>query len=102
MTARKAKGPRGVPGPPGPAGPRGPKGETGTHGAIGKQGPTGARGAADVPPAEPVERRKVLRDVDKHLENVYKELDGHLKRMTLLQRQIDEIRAKLRMVGISN
>jgi hypothetical protein len=94
------RGTQGIPGPPGPAGPRGQIGKTGGRGISGRRGATGARGKIGTAPNAPKEQLKVIRDVDKHLENIYRELDTHIGRMAKLQREIDELRARIRTTGI--
>jgi hypothetical protein len=96
------QGPQGILGPPAPAGPRGAAGKTGTRGTTGKAGAIGAVGKTGATPVEPAGRRKVIREVDRHVDNIYRELGVHLKRMGQIQRQIDDLRAKLRTTGIGN
>jgi hypothetical protein len=96
------RGTQGIPGPPGPAGPRGHIGKTGGRGISGRRGATGLRGKIGITPGAPKEQLKVMRDVDKHLENIYRELDTHIGRMAKLQREIDELRARIRTAATSH
>src|SRR4051812_39430364 len=93
----KSRGPKGAPGPPGPSGPPGPIGKTGAHGSAGRAGRRGAAGMKG--PSGRVRGaagHHFLQEVDRHLENVYRELDTHIKRMGTIQAQIDDLRAKLK------
>ena len=96
------RGQQGTPGPPGPAGPPGPIGKTGGRGTSGRRGATGARGHIGIASGSPKEHLKVMRDVDKHLENIYGELDTHIGRMSKLQREIDELRGRIRTAADAN
>jgi hypothetical protein len=96
------RGKQGTPGPPGPAGPRGDIGKTGGRGLTGRRGAPGLRGKSGIVTGAPKEQLKVMRDVDKHLENIYRELDTHIGRMAKLQREIDDLRARIRTAGTSN
>ncbi len=93
------RGKQGIPGPAGPAGPRGYFGKTGGQGMSGRRGAIGPRGKIGKAPGKPKEHLRVMRDVDKHLENIYRELDTHIGRMAKLQREIDELRARIRAVS---
>jgi hypothetical protein len=101
LKTKGARGEQGTPGPPGPAGPRGYAGKTGGRGVSGRRGATGARGKIGSGSTAPKTHLKVIRDVDKHLENIYRELDTHIGRMAKLQRDIDELRGRIRMVDSS-
>jgi hypothetical protein len=92
--AKKKQGPRGKRGIPGPPGPRGPAGAAGHSGA---RGPKGARGTGR--PATASERRRLLVSVERHIENIYGELTAQMQRMAKLQKQVDELRAKLKRIG---
>jgi hypothetical protein len=107
--AKQARGPRGQRGIPGPAGPTGSVGSPGEQGPIGKSGPagttgksgergaTGAKGSG-TRNANSKSRRRLLVSVERHIENIYGELTAQMQRMTKLQKQVDELRAKLRQV----
>ena len=99
---RGERGKQGTQGPPGPAGPRGYSGKTGNRGTSGRRGATGARGKIGITSAAPKKHLKVIRDVDRHLENIYRELDTHIGRMAKLQREIDDLRTRIRAVANSN
>ena len=108
MSKKPARGPRGIPGRQGPigktgarglTGARGAKGAPGTTGATGARGATGPRGATGDTGAaavEPVGREQLLLGVQDHLDNIYRELDIQMTRMSDLQMQFDELRNKLR------
>jgi hypothetical protein len=84
---RKAgRGPAGPPGPPGPRGERGP---------IGPRGEPGKKGTA----TPKVDRAALLAEVNGHIEDIYKELDVQMKRMSQIQQQVDELREKIRKLS---
>jgi len=99
---------RGLPGPAGPpgqTGQQGVKGETGARGLegprgqIGLTGPSGSSGALG-----PVGRTGNLEDIakqvayiDRSIESIYKELGAQIERMTKLQRDLDALRAIVRV-----
>ena len=41
-------------------------------------------------------RKRLIAAVDRHIENIYTELSTQMKRMSKIQAQVDELRAKLR------
>jgi len=105
--AKQRQGPRGHRGSPGPPGPPGSVGSAGEQGPIGKSGPAGATGRSGARGPvgakgsdKPVDknRRRLLVSVDRHIENIYGELTAQMQRMAKLQRQVDELRAKIRQV----
>lgn len=106
--AKQTKGPRGYRGIPGPPGPRGSDGLDGDQGPTGRSGPagaagrTGARGMTGAKGSatgtSDKARRHVLRSVEQHIDNIYVELTAQMRRMAKLQEQVDELRAKLRLV----
>ena len=106
--AKQTQGPRGyrgIPGPPGPAGSvgsageQGPIGKSGPAGATGRSGARGATGATGSPRrSDGKNRRRLLVTVERHIENIYGELTVQMQRLAKLQRQVDELRAKLRQV----
>jgi hypothetical protein len=75
----------------GVAGPRGVKGATGQRGTTGTRGATGA--------APHVRRETLLNDVNGHLDEIFAELTVQMKRMAQIQRQVDELRAKLKRLA---
>ena len=92
MTKEKGqRGPQGIPGPPGPTGPRGERGRIGARGKQGERGTTGK--------AAPNERAKLVAEVNGHIEDIYKELDVQLKRMSQIQQQVDELREKVKRLS---
>ena len=108
-TKRGSRGARGIPGPPGPSGVRGAIGATGARGAKGtagrrgSQGLTGAAGAAVAAGAASMagvgkDQIRLLTSIDKHIDNIYRELDVQMTRTSKLQTQLDELRAKIRSV----
>jgi hypothetical protein len=68
----------------------------------GRRGATGRPGNIGLAPSAPSEHLKVIRDVDNHLENIYRELDSHIGQMAKLQREIDELRVRIRTAGASH
>ena len=93
---RGARGLRGIPGPPGPAGARGFTGSGGARGLIGKTGAAGRRGAAGKKGAQatantPKNRTRLIKAVDRHIENIYGELNSQLTRLIKLQSHIDPL-----------
>jgi Collagen triple helix repeat (20 copies) len=90
------RGPRGIPGPAGPPGRPGTTGEQGETGATGARGPSGETGPASR------DLMEVLSVVEGQIEEIYRELDVQVKRMTQLQSQLDEVRATVRhLMGAS-
>jgi hypothetical protein len=47
----------------------------------------------------PTERKKLLDEVNGHIEDIYKELDVQMKRMSQIQRQVDELRENVRRLS---
>lgn len=98
-TSRKSsRRERGLQGPPGPPGPAGPRGQEGARGPIGLAGPAGAIG--------PAGRISNLRDVgkqvaylDRSIENIYREMGSHIKRLTELQGELDSLREIVRQLA---
>jgi hypothetical protein len=74
-------------------GARGPRGHRGALGPQGAIGPSGARGKTGHQGDEG--SAAVLAEVNRHIEDIYKELDVQMKRIGQMQVQIDEIRKKL-------
>ena len=95
-TSKGLRGKQGVPGPPGPAGPEGKAGKSGERGTTGAAGSRGAPGAPGPAIAEPADRRRLARDINGHLEDIYGELNIQMKRMAQIQMQVDELRTKVR------
>ena len=56
-----------------------------TKAQPGGQGRAGPRGSRAAP----------FREVNAHIDNIYRELDVQMKRMAQIQQQIDELRAKV-------
>jgi hypothetical protein len=100
--AKGSRGKQGATGPPGPPGPRGYIGKVGSQGRSGRRGATGAQGKIGRPAGGVTEQIEVIRAVDTHLENIYRELDTHIGRMAKLQRDIDELRTRIRFAGTAN
>ena len=75
----------------------GPAGAAGAAGKSGARGLTGAKGS-NASKATTKGRRRLLVAVERHIENIYAELTAQMQRMTKLQGQVDELRAKLRQV----
>ena len=68
-------------------GQRGPKGAAG---AVGAAGTPGSITSAD--------RVELLGVVESQIEDIYRELDDQIKRMAQLQKQMDDVREKLRQL----
>jgi hypothetical protein len=101
MVNGKARGNRGIPGPPGPAGPKGETGATGERGATGPRGEAGNRGSGSGSTSPST--LQLLNEIERTIEDIYKELDTQMKRMSQIQQQLDELRAKIRQLsGTSN
>ena len=90
------RGPRGIPGPAGPSGEPGRVGATGPQGLRGERGARGAPGDTGTEPR--TDPMQVLALVEGQIEDIYRELDGQLKRMAQLQLQVDEMRATIRQL----
>lgn len=85
-------GNKGATGPRGSQGARGLTGAKGRRGDSGKPGPTGLRGLRG-----PLHRDDVLERVVSHFNDVYQQLNGHLRRIARMQHQLDELTATARM-----
>jgi hypothetical protein len=97
MAKTTARGSQGIPGPPGPRGERGPSGRRGERGPAGQRGEpghTGPRGKGT-----PSDRAAVLAEVNGHIEDIHRELDVQMKRMSQIQQQVDELRAKVKLLS---
>jgi hypothetical protein len=103
---------RGLQGPPGPPGPRGPIGKTGARGSKGQTGARGARGETGARGAKgetgdkgaiyastPADRKAVIAEVNGHIEKIFKELDIQMRRMSQIQAEVDQLRAKINALG---
>jgi hypothetical protein len=99
---RGDRGARGIPGPPGPAGVTGRTGATGATGAKGTRGDKGATGltasAGKDGKGRIGSRNEVLSSLLQHIDEVYTELELQVARMTDLQRQVNELRGKIREI----
>jgi hypothetical protein len=100
---RGSRGARGIPGPAGPSGVRGAVGATGARGAkgaAGRRGSQGLTGAVGPSSMAGVGKNQIrlLTSIDKHIDNIYRELDVQMTRTSKLQAQLDELRAKIRSV----
>ena len=98
---RGARGAQGIPGPAGPSGRQGTVGATGAKGARGATGRKGARGLAGLagPQEGAIEgksRVRLLTSIDKHIDNIYRELDRQISRTSKLQTELDDLRSKIR------
>ena len=100
---RGARGLQGIPGPPGPTGARGFTGSGGARGLIGKTGAAGRRGAEGKKGAQaantPKNRTRLIKAVDRHIENIYGELNAQLNRLTKLQAHVEDLREKIRLLS---
>ena len=102
------RGKRGARGIPGPAGPSGVTGAVGATGATGAQGDAGPRGRHGSPGSSQVSvtgdkaKIRILTSIDKHIDNIYRELDSQLRRTAKLQSELDDLRGKIRgLIGTS-
>jgi hypothetical protein len=105
MNAKRTNGGRGlqgIPGPPGPPGGIGRTGATGATGAKGMQGDKGAKGSTGSTGKESKgqmgRRIEALDSVAEHIDQIYAELENQVARMKELQRQLDDLRSKIRMI----
>lgn len=102
-TKRGARGAQGIPGPPGPSGRQGTigaTGATGARGAVGEKGIRGLTGATGqregvIDGKHPVQ---LLASIDKHIDNIYREMDVQMRRTEQLQSELSDLRAKFRLV----
>jgi hypothetical protein len=74
----------------GKTGRRGPKGVTGSKGAKGNTGDKGATGQ------EPPKRKRLLDLVQTQIDRIDHELDLQLRRMSQIQREVDELRSNFK------
>src|SRR5690242_596497 len=103
MAHRKRTASHGIPGPPGPAGPRGKTGATGAAGARGAKGERGLKGAASKAVLAPGAVLTQLNEIERAIEDIYHELDIQMTRMSQIQQQVDQLRAKVKaLTGNSN
>ena len=95
--AKQLRGLQGIPGPPGPAGPRGHTGSTGRAGPRGARGFVGAQGPiGKETPTSHRRQKKTVTAVMRHISRIDKELSNQLARMADLQRELNELRNKIR------
>ena len=94
---RGARGARGIPGPAGPAGDTGKTGATGATGAKGTHGDKGERGLTGRT-SDDGSRNEVMLNVSEHIDKIYAELEIQVTRLTALQRELNELRSKIRMI----
>jgi hypothetical protein len=73
-------------------------GSTGPKGERGHEGPPGEPGGKTTSAATS-DRTALLGEVNGHIEAIYRELDVQLKRMSQIQRQLDELREKIRKLS---
>jgi collagen triple helix repeat protein len=90
MATKTKRNAQGRPGPPGPRGRRGP---AGPRGEAGKKGEQGEQGNA------PTDRVTLLKEVNDYIEDIYKELDVQMRRMSQIQQQVDELREKMKRLA---
>ena len=100
-TKKGARGLQGIPGPPGPSGSQGHVGATGPTGARGATGQKGSRGLTGAAGAkegavEGKSRVQLLTSIDKHIDNIYRELDVQMKRTEQLQAELRDLRGKVK------
>ena len=92
---RGQRGERGIPGPRGPAGPVGKTGHVGSTGRSGARGLTGTKGSTAAPTTTKG-GQVALHALDRHIDNIYSELANHMTRITTLQKEMDEVRARIK------
>ena len=100
------RGTRGLQGIPGPAGPSGRKGDIGATGPAGATGATGQKGTRGLPGAtgpkngtvDGKSRVSLLTSIDKHIDNIYREMDAQMRRTEQLQKELGDLRAKVRLL----
>jgi hypothetical protein len=85
------RGAKGIPGPPGPAGPKGATGATGARGAKGQN--------ASVEDAGSPSTLNQFSEIEHTIEDIYKELEIQMKRMSQIQQQVDDLRMKFKQLG---
>ena len=95
---RGARGLQGIRGPAGPPGERGRTGASGARGKTGRRGSAGPKGSTAKPPSGKG-RQRLIKAVDRHIENIYSELDAQLTRLARIQSQVDELRDKIRLIS---
>ena len=76
----------------------GATGATGAKGRHGDKGAKGSTGSAGKDRARVGGRNRLLVSVRQHIDRIYDELETHVARMTDLQRQVNELRAKIREI----
>ena len=102
MATRKgARGARGIPGPAGPAGRQGAVGAHGVKGATGAAGPRGIRGLTGAPGSAKgtTAGTSLLTEIERRIDNIYRELDVQIKRTAQIQAELDDLRAKVRSLS---
>jgi hypothetical protein len=88
---RSKPGPKGLTGARGPRGARGRTGPIGRRGKIGKPGRTGPSGVQG-----PQQRNDALEVMEKHFDDVYRQLEVQMKRMAQIQAELDVLSAQFR------
>jgi hypothetical protein len=71
---------------------RGARGARGQIGAPGAAGPVGALG----PEADP---RQLIKALDSQVEGIYREMTRQMSRLSIVQSQLEEMRAAIRRLG---
>jgi hypothetical protein len=66
----------------------------GERGKPGRRGAAGARGKA-----APSDREALVVEVNGHIEDIFGELDVQMRRMSQIQQQVDELRAKVKRLS---
>jgi hypothetical protein len=94
MASRKRKqeaGSKGAKGTRGPQGKRGLRGERGLQGRRGPVGRAGKRGRKGVRGPHSEWQREMLRSIEERFDDVYRQLDIQLKRISQIQADIDRL-----------
>jgi hypothetical protein len=81
----------------GMTGATGATGAQGAHGAKGTHGDKGARGLTGSA-RDDGSRKAALLSVGEHIDKIYAELEIQVNRLTELQRELNELRAKIRHI----
>ena len=97
MGTGSKRGPRGQKGARGPRGARGPVGARGPTGQLGRRGPVGKPGRrGPVGVQGPQQQNEALEIMEKHLDDVYRQLEVQMKRMAQIQAELDILGATVR------
>ena len=97
MGTGSKRGPRGQKGARGPRGARGPVGARGPSGQLGRRGPIGKPGRRGPGGVQgPQQQNEALEVMEKHFDDVYRQLEVQMKRMAQIQAELDILGATVR------